>query len=106
MIGIQTIIKQKFKFEIQKGKPWKHETLIAPYDFSILKSKEDIANQEKKMPKNYITADGYGVTQEGIDYLSPLIQGEDYPPYKNGVPVYKKLANIPVKKKIKESYKL
>ena len=66
----------------------------------------DIANQEKKMPKNYITADGYGVTQEGIDYLSPLIQGEDYPPYKNGVPVYKKLANIPVKKKIKESYKL
>ena len=66
----------------------------------------DIANQEKKMPKNYITADGYGVTQEGIDYLSPLIQGEDYPPYKNGVPIYKKLANIPVKKKIKESYKL
>ena len=66
----------------------------------------DIANQEKKMPKSYITADGYGVTQEGIDYLSPLIQGEDYPPYKNGVPIYKKLANIPVKKKIKESYKL
>ena len=66
----------------------------------------DIANQEKKMPKNYITDDGYGVTQEGIDYLSPLIQGEDYPPYKNGVPVYKKLAKIPVKKKVKESYKL
>jgi 6-phosphofructokinase 1 len=58
------------------------------------------------MPKNYITDDGYGVTQEGIDYLSPLIQGEDYPPYKNGVPVYKKLTKIPVKKKVKESYKL
>ena len=66
----------------------------------------NIANQEKKMPKNYITKDGYGVTQEGKDYLSPLIQGEDYPPYKNGVPRYTKLANIPVKKKIGGHFKV
>lgn len=66
----------------------------------------DIANQEKKMPKNYITNDGYGVTREGIDYLLPLIQGEDYPPYHNGVPEYKKLANIPVEKKLEESYEI
>jgi hypothetical protein len=65
----------------------------------------NIANQEKKMPKNYITSDGYGVTQEGIDYLSPLIQGEDYPPYKNGIPEYTKLKNVPVKKKLKDSFK-
>jgi 6-phosphofructokinase 1 len=58
------------------------------------------------MPKNYITKDGYGVTQEGKDYLSPLIQGEDYPPYKNGVPQYTKLANIPVKKKIGGDFKV
>ena len=66
----------------------------------------NIANQEKKMPKNYITKDGYGVTQEGKDYLSPLIQGEDYPPYKNGVPRYTKLENIPVKKKIGGHFKV
>ncbi|MAD57846.1 MAG: 6-phosphofructokinase [Porticoccus sp.] len=66
----------------------------------------DIANQEKKMPKNFITADGFGVTKEGINYLSPLIQGEDYPPYKNGIPIYKKLDNNFVKKKLKESFKV
>ncbi|MFT7267414.1 MAG: 6-phosphofructokinase [Porticoccus sp.] len=66
----------------------------------------NIANQEKKMPKNYITKDGYGVTQEGKDYISPLIQGEDYPPYKNGVPQYIKLANIPVKKKLGDHFKV
>ena len=65
----------------------------------------NIANQEKTMPKHYITSDGYGVTQEGIDYLSPLIQGEDYPPYKNGIPAYTKLKNVPVKKKLKDSFK-
>ena len=64
----------------------------------------NIANQEKTMPKHYITSDGYGVTQEGIDYLSPLIQGEDYPPYKNGIPAYTKLKNVPVKKKLKDSF--
>lgn len=41
-----------FKFEIQKGKPWKHETLISPYDFSILKSKEDLDSQKKLIIEN------------------------------------------------------
>ena len=58
------------------------------------------------MPKNFITPDGFGVTKEGINYLSPLIQGEDYPPYKNGIPIYKKLDNNFVKKKLKESFKV
>ena len=79
----------------------------ADYSWSLGEAPlEDIANQEKKMPKNYITKDGYGVTQEGKDYLSPLIQGEDYPPYKNGIPQYTKLANIPVKKKLKNHFKV
>lgn len=59
-----------------------------------------VANQEKMMPRSYITEDGYGITQEGRDYLSPLIQGEDYPPYHNGVPQYAKLAKVPVAKKL------
>jgi ATP-dependent phosphofructokinase / diphosphate-dependent phosphofructokinase len=61
---------------------------------------EHVANQEKMMPRSYITEDGYGITQEGRDYLSPLIQGEDYPPYKNGIPQYVKLAKVPVEKKL------
>ncbi len=59
-----------------------------------------VANVEKKMPRGYITADGFGVTKKGLDYLSPLIQGEDYPPYKLGVPRYAKLKNQLVEKKL------
>lgn len=61
---------------------------------------EHVANQEKMMPRSYITEDGYGVTQEGRDYLSPLIQGEDYPPYNNGIPQYVRLKKVPVEKKL------
>ena len=60
-----------------------------------------VANVEKKMPRGYITADGYGVTQKGIDYLEPLIRGEDYPPYKNGVPQYARLKKQLAAKKLK-----
>ena len=63
-------------------------------------SLEHVANQEKMMPRSYITEDGYGVTQEGRDYLSPLIQGEDYPPYNNGIPQYVRLKKVPVEKKL------
>lgn len=60
-----------------------------------------VANVEKKMPRNFITADGFGVTPRGIEYLEPLIRGEDYPPYKNGIPQYARLKNQLVNKKLK-----
>lgn len=63
-----------------------------------------VANVEKKMPRNYITKDGLGITQACRDYLSPLIQGEDYPPYKNGVPQYVTLKNILTPKKLKTDF--
>jgi 6-phosphofructokinase len=63
-----------------------------------------VANVEKKMPRNYITKDGLGITQACRDYLSPLIQGEDYPPYKNGVPQYVTLKNILTPKKLKTGF--
>ncbi len=44
----------------------------------------DVANQEKAMPAEYISEDGMGITEACRRYLSPLIQGEAYPPYKNG----------------------
>jgi 6-phosphofructokinase len=60
----------------------------------------DIANVEKMMPRSFITEDGFGITQEARDYLQPLIMGEDYPPYKNGVPEYVTLRNSLVRKKL------
>lgn len=60
-----------------------------------------VANVEKMMPRNYITRDGYGITNKGREYLAPLIVGEDYPPYKNGLPQYVRLKNILLKKKLK-----
>ena len=61
---------------------------------------EKVANVEVKMPREYITEDGFGITEACRRYLAPLIQGEDYPPYKNGLPVYVKLKNLPVEKKL------
>ena len=59
-----------------------------------------VANVEKKMPKSYITKDGFGITGKARDYLEPLISGEDYPPYKNGLPQYVRLKNKLVRKKL------
>ena len=47
-----------------------------------------VANVERKMPKSFISADGFGITAKGKRYLAPLIAGEDYPPYRNGMPAY------------------
>jgi len=60
-----------------------------------------VANVEKMMPKNFITPDGFGITQKCRDYLEPLMKGEDYPPYgKDGMPKYVQLKNVAVKRKL------
>ncbi len=59
----------------------------------------DVANVEKMMPKSYISEDGFGITAACKEYLIPLIQGEDYPPYKNGMPDYVTLKNVAVPQK-------
>ena len=65
---------------------------------------KDIANREKTMPRDFITADGFHITAKCRQYLSPLIAGEDYPPYKNGLPDYVKLKNIAVPRKLKTEF--
>lgn len=60
----------------------------------------EVANIEIKMPANYISDDGFFITQECRDYLSPLIQGEDYPTYTNGLPDYVVLQKKKVAKKL------
>ena len=73
-----------------------------PYKWKIgVANLKDVANVEKKMPRDFITADGFHITAKCRNYLAPLIQGEDYPPYKNGLPQYVTLKNVAVKKKLK-----
>ena len=64
----------------------------------------DVANVEKKMPRDFITLDGFHITNKCRKYLTPLIQGEDPPPFKNGLPQFVKLKNILVTKKLKEGF--
>ena len=72
-----------------------------PYKWKIGVAKlADVANVEKKMPRDFITEDGFGITAKCRAYLQPLIQGEDYPPYKNGLPQYVTLKNAAVAKKL------
>ena len=59
-----------------------------------------VANKEKKMPRSFITKDGFGITGSCKRYLNPLIQGEAYPPYRNGIPVTANLKNRLLKKKL------
>jgi 6-phosphofructokinase 1 len=65
-----------------------------------------VANVEKKMPREFISADGFHITDACRDYLLPLIQGENYPPYLNGLPHYVTLKNTPVPKKTGREFKL
>ena len=64
-----------------------------------------VANMEKKMPRSFITKDGFGITKKARDYLQPLIAGEDHPPYKNGLPDYVKLQKKMARKKLKTGFK-
>jgi 6-phosphofructokinase 1 len=76
-----------------------------PYRWSIGEAPlEKIANQEKKVPRNYITEDGFGITAPCRRYLAPLIGGEDYPPYRNGLPVYVELRKIAVRRRLKQPF--
>ncbi len=73
-----------------------------PYRWEIGSVKlSRVANVERKMPKSYISKDGFGITARGKRYLAPLIEGEDYPAYRNGLPQYVRLKNELVPKKLK-----
>jgi len=78
-----------------------------PYKWAIEAADlKDIANREKMMPRDFITDDGFHITAKCRQYLAPLIVGEDYPPYRNGLPDYIKLKNVAVPKKLKAEFKI
>lgn len=64
----------------------------SPYSWSIRESELiHIANKEKTVPANFISEDGFRISQDGVDYLKPLTIGESYPKYRDGIPVYEQL---------------
>ena len=66
---------------------------------------KEVANRERKMPREYITADGYHITRACRSYLAPLIQGEAPPRFRDGLPDYVQLRNHPVPKKLPREVK-
>ncbi len=78
-----------------------------PYNWEIGKADlVDVANVEKMMPAEYISEDGFGITDVCRRYLTPLIEGEDYPPYEKGLPKYVRLKNEAVTKKLETEFKI
>jgi ATP-dependent phosphofructokinase / diphosphate-dependent phosphofructokinase len=65
-----------------------------------------VANVEKKLPRAFITTDGFGITAACRRYLQPLIEGEAPPPYKNGVPQYVRIRGVSARRKLKSEFKL
>ncbi len=82
-------------------------TSNSPYRWKIGEAKlSRVANVEKMMPASFITKDGFGITQRCRTYLAPLIRGEDYPPYKDGLPKYVQLKKVAVKKRLNTDFKI
>jgi 6-phosphofructokinase 1 len=78
-----------------------------PYRWGIgTASLNRVANKEKMMPRNFIARDGLGITPRCRAYLGPLIKGEDYPPYRGGLPQYVRLKNVAVPKRLETEYEL
>jgi ATP-dependent phosphofructokinase / diphosphate-dependent phosphofructokinase len=76
-----------------------------PYRWSIGEAPlAAIANHEKKVPRNFITTDGFGITAACRRYLLPLIGGEDYPPYRAGLPAYVVLKGSGVAKRLRRPF--
>ena len=79
---------------IVRSKSEKYSWKIMPAPLS------KIANLEKKLPKSFITKDGLNVNKKAIDYLMPLISGENFPEFQNGIPKIEELKLVKVKKKL------
>jgi len=82
-------------------------TSSRPYRWKIVPVPlAEVANVEKKVPRDFITADGFGITAACRRYLEPLIAGQDYPPYENGLPKYVRIKGKAVKRRLKTEFKV
>jgi 6-phosphofructokinase len=77
----------------------------SPYRWDIVEAPlSAVANKEKLLPAEFISADGFGITEAARRYLAPLIVGESYPPFKNGLPDYVRLQNVAAPKKLTREF--
>ena len=81
---------------IVRGKGKKYSWKIEPAPLS------KIANVEKKLPKSFISKDGFNVNSKAIAYLKPLIAGEAFPEFKDGIPRISNLKLLLTPKKLKK----
>jgi len=77
-------------------KPYRWKIVMAPLT--------EVANVEKMLPPDFISADGFGITAKARAYFAPLMKGEDYPPYRDGLPQYVRLKKVAVAKKLATSF--
>jgi ATP-dependent phosphofructokinase / diphosphate-dependent phosphofructokinase len=78
-----------------------------PYRWKISAAPlRDIANREKMLPRDFISADGYGITDKARAYLGPLMKGEAPPPYREGLPQYVRLKNVEVPRKLEATFEI
>lgn len=96
----------EFAFKKQNSvMPYVKRDSSQPYQWHIESvSLDKVANVEKTLPKEYISDDGFGITQACIEYLQPLIEGEAYPTYSNGLPQYIRPSFKMVEKKLKQAF--
>jgi 6-phosphofructokinase len=66
----------------------------------------EVANKEKKLPREYLREDGFGISEACRRYLEPLVAGEAYPPYRNGLPDYAHIRGVAVKRKLEGEFKV
>ena len=52
----------KFKYEFTKGKPWLHESIVAPFDFSILKSNNELSKEREIVASQHLPIYNYSET--------------------------------------------
>lgn len=82
-------------------------TSDSPYTWEIGEAPlAKVANVEQKMPRDFISKDGFHITEKAKTYFSPLIQGEDYPPYENGLPQIAKLKKVFAPKKTNTNFEV
>ncbi|MGA8052038.1 MAG: 6-phosphofructokinase [Burkholderiales bacterium] len=76
-----------------------------PYRWRIGQARlEQVANRERRLPRAFVSADGFGITAAARRYLAPLVVGEAPPPFRDGLPAYVRLRNVPVRKRLRESF--
>jgi len=77
-------------------RPYRWKIGVAPLD--------KVANHERRVPREFVSADGFHLTAAGRRYLAPLVVGEQPPPFRQGLPDYVRLRNAPVRKRLRTAF--